>query len=130
MSISGLRPKRSTVQMATIVNVRLTAPTIKETFSRFSEYPEGLVKEVLALLLKEGEPVKISESLYFSAQPLTKLQEDVVAFIKKEGEIDTPSFKNMTALSRKFTIPLLEHFDKLKLTIRVGDKRILREKQQ
>jgi selenocysteine-specific elongation factor len=104
----------------------LTAPTIKETFSRFSEYPEGLVKEVLALLLKEGELVKISESLYFSAGPLTTLQEDVVAFIKKEGEIDAPRFKTLSGLTRKFSIPILEYFDRIKLTIRVGDCRKLR----
>jgi selenocysteine-specific elongation factor len=104
----------------------LTAPTIKETYDQFGEYPEGLVKQVLALLLKEGELVKINESLYFSAQPLTKLQEDVVAFIKKEGEIDAPRFKTLSGLTRKISIPILEYFDRIKLTIRVGDCRKLR----
>jgi selenocysteine-specific elongation factor len=32
-------------------------------------------------------------------------------------------------LTRKFSIPLLEYFDKIKVTIRVGDKRLLRERQ-
>ncbi|MEJ2136499.1 MAG: selenocysteine-specific translation elongation factor [Desulfofustis sp.] len=104
----------------------LTAPTIKETFAHFSAYPEGLVKEVLALLLKEGELVKISESLYFSAEPLKLLQEDMVAFIKEEGEIDAPRFKTLSGLTRKFSIPILEYFDRIKLTIRVGDCRKLR----
>ena len=40
-----------------------------------------------------------------------------------------PAFKDLTGLSRKFSIPLLEYFDKIKVTMRVGDKRILREKQ-
>jgi selenocysteine-specific elongation factor len=40
-----------------------------------------------------------------------------------------PVFKDLTGLSRKFSIPLLEYFDRIKVTIRVGDKRILREKQ-
>ncbi|MFA6283998.1 MAG: SelB C-terminal domain-containing protein, partial [Desulfurivibrionaceae bacterium] len=57
------------------------------------------------------------------------LQEQVVAFIRKEGEIDAPRFKNLTGLTRKFSIPLLEYFDKIKVTIRVGDKRLLRERQ-
>jgi len=104
----------------------LTAPTLKETFERFAAYPDSLVKEVLALLLKDGTLVKISETLYFAAGPLQKLQDDVVAFIKKEGEIDAPRFKTLSGLTRKFSIPILEHFDRIKLTIRIGDVRKLR----
>ena len=104
----------------------LTAPTLKETLERFSEYPDKLVKEVLALLLKEGMLVKISETLYFASEPLQKLQDDVVAFIRKEGEIDAPRFKTLSGLTRKFSIPILEYFDRIKLTIRVGDVRKLR----
>ncbi|MCI5222497.1 MAG: hypothetical protein D3924_07465, partial [Candidatus Electrothrix sp. AR4] len=48
-------------------------------------------------------------------------------YISREGEIDAPRFKDLTGLSRKYSIPLLEYFDKIKLTIRVGDKRILRK---
>jgi selenocysteine-specific elongation factor len=32
----------------------------------------------------------------------------------------------MTGLSRKYLIPLLEHLDEIRLTIRTGDKRVLR----
>ena len=35
-------------------------------------------------------------------------------------------FKNITGVSRKYMIPLLEYFDEMKLTIRSGDKRLLR----
>ena len=48
----------------------------------------------------------------------------------KEGDIDAPRFKQLTGLTRKFSIPLLEYFDKIKLTLRVGDTRILRSKKQ
>jgi selenocysteine-specific elongation factor len=37
-------------------------------------------------------------------------------------------FKELTGLSRKFAIPLLEFMDKEKLTMRVGDKRKLRSR--
>jgi len=36
-------------------------------------------------------------------------------------------FKEISQVSRKFAIPLLEYFDGKKLTMRVGDKRILRK---
>jgi len=106
----------------------LTTATIKETYEVFGDYPASLVKEVFDLLLKEGMLTKVSESLYFSSEHLNRLQEEVVTFMKREGEIDAPGFKNLSGLTRKFSIPILEYFDRMKLTIRIGDKRILRKK--
>ena len=96
---------------------------------QFNDYPESLVKEVFALLLREGKLVKVSEILYYDADAIADLQEKVTAFIEKEGEIDAPRFKNLTGLTRKFSIPLLEYFDRIKLTIRVGDIRLLRKQR-
>jgi len=106
----------------------LTPPTVREVQEHFARYPLPLVREVIEVLVREQELVKISEDLYFHAAAVKDLQEQVVAFIRKEGEIDAPRFKNLTGLTRKFSIPLLEYFDKIKLTIRVGDKRVLRER--
>ena len=107
----------------------LKTATIKETQETFSDYPQSLVGEVLDLLIKEQLLVKVSESLYYDAPQLASLQEKVVTFIENEGEIDAPRFKELSGLTRKFSIPILEYFDRIKLTIRVGDKRILRKKR-
>ena len=107
----------------------LAPPTIKEVLARFTQYPQNLVKEVLAIMVRDDVLAKVTEELYFSKPDVDNLKEKLVACLAKDGEIDTPAFKDLTGLSRKFTIPLLEYFDKIKVTIRVGDKRILREKQ-
>jgi selenocysteine-specific elongation factor len=107
----------------------LATATIKETFEQFDDYPDTLVREVLDLLLKDQTLTKVSESLYFETAQLAELQEKMVDFIKKEGEIDAPRFKTLSGLTRKFSIPMLEYFDRMKLTIRVGDKRVLRKKE-
>lgn len=106
----------------------LTPPTVREVQERFAKYPAPLVREVLDLLVREQVLVKISEDLYFQGVAIMRLQEQLIAFIKKEGEIDAPRFKNLTGLTRKFSIPLLEYFDRIKVTIRVGDRRLLRER--
>ncbi len=106
----------------------LSTATVKDTLEQFHDYPEIMVKEVLALLLRDEKLVKISETLYYDTAVITHLKDDLVAFIEKEGEIDAPGFKNLTGLTRKFSIPILEYFDRIKLTIRVGDKRIMRKK--
>ncbi|MEA3466713.1 MAG: selenocysteine-specific translation elongation factor [Thermodesulfobacteriota bacterium] len=107
----------------------LRTPTMRESMDNFSDYPESLVKEVFALLLREETLVKVSESLYYDAGVIAGLKDKVTAFIEKEGDIDAPRFKNLTGLTRKFSIPLLEYFDRVKVTIRVGDIRILRKKR-
>jgi len=106
----------------------LFTPTFKETMEHFAAYPESQVKEVIDLQLREGKLVKISDSLYYSKRTIEQLIASVEEFIKKEGEIDAPGFKNLTGLTRKFSIPILEYLDRIKLTIRIGDKRILRKK--
>jgi selenocysteine-specific elongation factor len=107
----------------------LAPPTIKEAMSHFNKYPQHLLKEVLAILVRDDVLCKVTEDLYFYKPAMEKIKERLVAVLVKEGEIDTPAFKELSGLSRKFSIPLLEYFDKTKVTMRVGDKRILREKQ-
>lgn len=106
----------------------LFTPTFKETMEHFTDYPENQVKQVVDLQLREGKLVKISESLYYSKETIEGLIANVQEFILREGEIDAPGFKNLTGLTRKFSIPILEYLDRIKVTIRIGDKRILRKK--
>lgn len=106
----------------------LFTPTLKETMEHFTDYPENQVKQVVELQLREGKLVKISETLYYSKETIEGLIADIQEYIKREGEIDAPGFKNLTGLTRKFSIPILEYFDRIKITIRIGDKRILRKK--
>lgn len=105
-----------------------STPTVRETMDHFSEYSEKMVKQVVDLLLREGKLVKISETLYYEKSIIEKLVAQVIDVLKREGEIDAPGFKNLTGLTRKFSIPVLEYIDRIKLTIRIGDKRILRKK--
>lgn len=106
----------------------LSTPTIKETMAHFSEYPERLVREVMDIELRDGRLVKISESLYYAKDVIDPLVNSVIQFIKDNGEIDAPRFKELTGLTRKFSIPILEYLDRIKVTMRIGDKRILRKK--
>lgn len=84
-------------------------------------------QDVLEWMVSQGILVKAKEDIYFHAAAMAELQARLVAFLKENGEISTPQFKEMTQASRKYTIPLLEYFDSQKVTIRIGDMRRLRE---
>jgi selenocysteine-specific elongation factor len=85
------------------------------------------VKEVLMHMLEQGTIVKVKEDLYFHGRVIENLKKRLVSYLKANSEITTPQFKEMTGVSRKYTIPLIEYFDSTKATIRVGDIRRLRE---
>jgi selenocysteine-specific elongation factor len=72
--------------------------------------------------------VKVKADLYYAAEPITSIREKLVSYLKEKMEITPGDFRELTGLSRKFMIPLLEYFDQEKLTIRVGEKRVLRKK--
>jgi len=103
----------------------LQPPYFKELKEKFSN---GTAADVLGVMVKDGVLVKVKEDLYFHRDVIEELKNRIVDFLKERGEIDTPQFKEMTNASRKYTIPLLEYFDITQLTMRVGDKRVLRRK--
>ncbi len=105
---------------------RLQPPTVKEVISELGA-SENELKPVLQLLTKEGTLVKVKDDLYFHRQALEELEGRVVGFLREKKEMSPTQFKEVSQVSRKFAIPLLEHFDSKKLTMRIGDKRVLRK---
>ncbi|MFO0582605.1 MAG: selenocysteine-specific translation elongation factor [Anaeromyxobacter sp.] len=88
----------------------------------------GDVAAVLKLLLAEGRVVRATAELWFDAAAVAGLKERLVAHLKAHKEINTQAFKDLVGATRKHVIPLAEYFDREKVTLRVGEKRILREK--
>ncbi|MCD4674609.1 MAG: selenocysteine-specific translation elongation factor [Desulfobacula sp.] len=83
---------------------------------------------VLHMLIDEKSIIKTKDDLYFGAGEINSLEQKLTAFLKENESITTPEFKDMTGVSRKYVIPLIEYFDSVNLTIRVGDTRLLRRK--
>ncbi|MDD5285916.1 MAG: selenocysteine-specific translation elongation factor [Desulfuromonadaceae bacterium] len=102
-------------------------PTLREIMERF-RCDEKTARDNLALLIRGGQVVRISADLFYSTASLDRLRETLIVLLRERGEIIPTDYRERTNLSRKFLIPLLEHFDSEKVTIRVGDKRVLRRK--
>ena len=102
-------------------------PTVKEIMERF-RCDEKTARDNLALLVRNGEVARISSDLFYATPALDGLREKLLAHLREKGEITPPDYRELTGLSRKFLIPLLEYFDSEKVTIRVGDKRVARKR--
>jgi selenocysteine-specific elongation factor len=85
----------------------------------------GLLKSLQAA----GRATRVSEELWFSTAALVDLKSRLLSWLREKGEIDAQGFKELTGQSRKFTIPLAEWFDKERVTLRVGDKRVPRRER-
>jgi selenocysteine-specific elongation factor len=107
---------------------KLSPPSFKELVEQLSSN-EKETKSILDLLTADALIVKVKDNLWFHRDALDALKKDLITYLKENGEITTPQFKELTQASRKYTIPLMEYCDQSKLTIRVGDKRVLRDKQ-
>ena len=101
-------------------------PSVKELCDRLRCGEKELL-EHLNILAREGRAVKIKSDVFYAPGPVGEIREQLVARLREKGEITPPEFRELTGLSRKFMIPLLEFFDQEKVTIRVGDKRVLRK---
>ncbi len=103
----------------------LTVPSVKEVLGRLPVEPKRAQK-ILQILLRENALVKVSEDLIFHREALARLRALLAEYKKRKGDrLPVPAFKELTGVSRKYAIPLLEYLDRTGVTRRTGDDRVI-----
>jgi selenocysteine-specific elongation factor len=83
----------------------------------------GRAQRFARMLISSGELVRVSD-LVFHRAALDALKTTLQRFKAENGaKIDVGAFKDLTGVSRKYAIPLLEYLDRQRVTRRVGDAR-------
>jgi len=83
-------------------------------------------QKILQILLREKVLVKISSDLVFHRNTLLRLREMLTKYRKERGaRLPITVFKELTGITRKYAIPLLEHLDREQVTRRTGDERVI-----
>lgn len=103
----------------------LTPPEATEILAGLTGRKEKAL-ELFQLLAKEGLLVRIKENYYLHRDVLGELQERYRKLLQEKGQTAVADFKELTGLTRKHLIPLMEYFDMIKFTIRAGEHRILK----
>jgi selenocysteine-specific elongation factor len=83
-----------------------------------------LVRASMAQLAAAGSARRLTE-MWFAESELEKVRAIVRSHLAVHGSISVPSFKQITGVSRKQAIPLLEQLDREGTTRRQGDLRVL-----
>jgi selenocysteine-specific elongation factor len=74
----------------------------------------------------QGELERVTPELFFHKDALAAARDALREIHARDGNITVGSFRDRLGISRKYAVPLLEHFDALRVTRRDGDVRSLR----
>jgi selenocysteine-specific elongation factor len=110
---------------AAFASAGLAVPSVKEVLAKLSVEAKRSEK-LVQILLREKNLVRVTTELIFHRQALAQLKEQLSAYKKAKGDrISVPVFKELTGITRKYAIPLLEYLDRERVTRRAGDERVI-----
>jgi len=103
----------------------LAVPSVKEVLAGLS-IESRRSEKLLQLLLRDKSLVRITPDLIFHRDALAGLRPKLASYKSVKGErISVPAFKELTGITRKYAIPLLEYLDRERVTRRQGDERVI-----
>jgi selenocysteine-specific elongation factor len=85
-------------------------------------------RKIFQLLIDNGTLVRVHSEMFFHVRALDGLKQLLWQYASQnepERLIDVAKFKDLAGISRKYAIPLLEYFDRERVTRRAGDRRII-----
>jgi selenocysteine-specific elongation factor len=125
-AVSGDDEKLLESLRALFAAAALQPPTAEEAAAKLAAPPKKIAT-LIELLCDEGALARVGP-LRFAHAAYDHARAELVRVAKAHGgEVVIPELRDALATSRKFMIPLLEHFDGAGLTARRGEKRFLRE---
>ena len=103
----------------------LAVPSVKEVLAKLTVEPRRSEK-LLQILLRDKALHRVTPELIFHRDALAELRAKLSSYKKAKGErISVPVFKDLTGITRKYAIPLLEYLDRERVTRRLGDERVI-----
>jgi len=100
-------------------------PNSEEIVEHTTATPEE-VKKILQILIEQERLVRVENDLFFHSEAVEQARQILISFITKEGKLESVKFKYLLNTTRKFAIPLLDYFDRIGVTRRVGYTRYLK----
>jgi selenocysteine-specific elongation factor len=114
---------RKTIEHA-FASAGLKVPALKDVLAEL-RIDRSRAQQIVTLLLREKILVKVSDDLVFHQSALADLRKTISARKARSPKIDVAGFKDLTGVSRKYAIPLLEYLDRERITRRDGDMRTI-----
>ena len=85
----------------------------------------GDVTRAMRILIEQQRLVRVEQDLHFHVDAVAEARRRLISHIQEQGPLESVKFKYLLDTTRKYAIPLLDYFDKVGLTRRVGYTRHL-----
>ena len=133
-TMTAHQPKLTAEQRAffeTCVPFDAAAPFVPVAFAEIADHVKASnvtgIGKAFDTLLVRGVLVKVSDVIYRGTQ-IEQAHRRVEAFVTEHGKMSMAEFRDLLGTSRKYAVPLLEWFDGRGITVRSGDYRMLRRR--
>ncbi len=111
-------------QVMTAMEKDLFSPPALNELKAVLQVSDSAFNEVAAYLLDSGQLVKISQEMVFSAKALQTGKQILQDFFASQRELTLAAVRDLFNTSRKYALPLIEYYDRIRFTKRVGDIRV------
>jgi selenocysteine-specific elongation factor len=86
---------------------------------------EDAFRKIMSALIEQGTLIRLSDKVTYHEDTLNKLQAIVIEYIRLNGSIKISDLRDEVAFSRKYAQAILEYFDSVGVTKRVGDAHVI-----
>ncbi|HCJ67799.1 MAG TPA: selenocysteine-specific translation elongation factor [Elusimicrobia bacterium] len=84
-----------------------------------------IIETIVSSLIEMGVLIKLEEGFIIHQNALEKAKIILKNYLSEKKEITVSEYRQILNSSRKYTLPILQYFDTIKFTKRIGDKRVL-----
>ncbi|MGI6467706.1 MAG: selenocysteine-specific translation elongation factor [Syntrophomonadaceae bacterium] len=109
--------------MMAVEKDRFSPPSLKEIKSAL-QVEDSIFNELAAYLLESGQLIKISQDMVFSAQAIEAGKQILQEYFNHHKELTLAAARDLFNTSRKYALPLVEYYDRIRFTKRMGDIRV------
>ena len=106
-------------------NAHFQPPSVEDAFSQCGG-KGNTNQNALQILIDEGALLRLKDNIIYHQHALSEAENHLREHLSLNNEITAAEFRDLLGITRKHAIPLLEYFDTARITLRVGDKRVLR----
>ena len=115
---------RTINQLVMIMNKNPFAPPTLVEIRQQLQTTDTEFNEILNYLLNSGQLLKINQEIYFTPQAIEQGKEILSEYFAGEKELSLATARDLFQTTRKYALPLIEYYDKMRFTRRVGDIRV------
>ncbi|NLW90075.1 MAG: selenocysteine-specific translation elongation factor [Syntrophomonadaceae bacterium] len=130
LMLAGYQPMPGDREQAVISGImkqmseQLFTPPSPEEMKTALGLKEPEFTEIVSYLLERGDLIRINQEIVFAAAAIEEGKERLARYFEKERELSLATARDLLGTSRKYALPLIEYYDRVRFTVRVGDMRV------